>query len=475
MQLNLILFNQEKIEIKVIKRYLLLLSYAMIFNMSYGQKLIELDECINMAVENNHELKIKNLELSSSKLKKTEVASLMLPQISANGIWMVSNEPVKLIDWDYSLSGIIKYIPPTIIDKLQPIKDKTTIFDKDIMYGNIMAIQPIFMGGKLIHAYKMASANKRLQVEMTKTKTNEISSEIIDTYWKIVSLYSKEKLLEKVTELLDKSRNDVDIAIKEGVATKSDELAIRVKQSEAEMELNKVKDGLHLLEMSLCQKCGLPLNTSIKPKESAFLDDLQPIESSDSINIYDEIDLDKAISMRSEIKSLNITDTLLMNKERMELGITMPNIVGIASYSTITPNIFNAPRENFGTNWMFGVGINIPITGIMQGTLKYKQAHNDRMIYQQKKKEAEEKIRLQIQQQIYSIKEADKRLNSAARSLAHAKENLRYADIGYKEGVIPLLNLTMAQTAWSKAHDNYIDAWINKNVQLSKSKYIIPQ
>lgn len=466
----------NKMQIKIIKRLFLLLSFNFaVFSVLCGQRKVDLEDCLNMAMEQNSELKIKGLELSSHNLKKVEVASLMFPQISANGMWAMSSEPVKLIDWDYTFSGISKFIPQTIANKFQPIKDMTTIFDKDVMFGNVMAVQPIFMGGKLIHAYKMASANSRLQAEMVNTKRDEISSDIIDTYWKLVSLYSKERLLVKVSELLDKSREDVDIAIKEGVATKADGLAIRVKQSEVEVDLNKVRDGLHLLKMLLCQKCGLSIDADIEPKELALLNDLQPIETlADSVK-YDNIDVDKAVSKRSEIKSLYIADTVFMNKERMELGITMPNVVGIASYSAITPNIFEAPRDKFGTNWVLGIGVNIPITGIFQGTVRYKQAHNERLAYQQKKKEAEEKIRLQIQQQIYSLKEADKKLSAAARSLVHAKENLKYAEIGYKEGVVPLLNLTMAQTAWSRSHDNYIDAWIEKNIQLTKSKYIIPQ
>ena len=41
-----------------------------------------------------------------------------------------------------------------------------------------------------------------------------------------------------------------------------------------------------------------------------------------------------------------------------------------------------------------------------------------------------------------------------------AEENLRYANLGFEEGVIPALNLMEAQTAWVSARSQLIDAQI---------------
>jgi hypothetical protein len=54
-----------------------------------------------------------------------------------------------------------------------------------------------------------------------------------------------------------------------------------------------------------------------------------------------------------------------------------------------------------------------------------------------------------------------------------AEENMRYAKAGYDEGVIPLLNYTMAQTAWMSAQDSLIDAQIRVLLTESKLKKIL--
>ena len=47
------------------------------------------------------------------------------------------------------------------------------------------------------------------------------------------------------------------------------------------------------------------------------------------------------------------------------------------------------------------------------------------------------------------------------RDMENAEENLRCANLGFEEGVIPALNLMQAQTAWVQAHSNLIDAQID--------------
>ena len=64
--------------------------------------------------------------------------------------------------------------------------------------------------------------------------------------------------------------SDMVKMIDEGVATRSNGLAVSVKLNEAEMTLTKVDDGLTLSRMLLCQLCGIPLtNRPILAEEAS--------------------------------------------------------------------------------------------------------------------------------------------------------------------------------------------------------------
>ena len=74
--------------------------------------------------------------------------------------------------------------------------------------------------------------------------------------------------------------------------------------------------------------------------------------------------------------------------------------------------------------------------------------------------DAREKVELQVNQSVYKVNEANKKLIVSTRNMENAEENLRHANLGFEEGVIPALNLMQAQTAWVSARSCLIDAQI---------------
>ena len=77
-----------------------------------------------------------------------------------------------------------------------------------------------------------------------------------------------------------------------------------------------------------------------------------------------------------------------------------------------------------------------------------------------------EKIELQVNQSAFKVSEANKKLELARTSTAKADENLRTANLGFREGVISATTVMEAQTAWLQAQSQKIDAEID--VKLSQ-------
>jgi outer membrane protein TolC len=77
-----------------------------------------------------------------------------------------------------------------------------------------------------------------------------------------------------------------------------------------------------------------------------------------------------------------------------------------------------------------------------------------------------EKIELQVNQSVFRVKEANRKLEMAKSSTQKADENLRVANLGFREGVISATTVMEAQTAWLQAQSQKIDAEID--VKLSQ-------
>lgn len=67
------------------------------------------------------------------------------------------------------------------------------------------------------------------------------------------------------------------------------------------------------------------------------------------------------------------------------------------------------------------------------------------------------------------MNEANKKLGLSLKNLEKANENLRTAQVGFKEGVITTTDLLQAQTAWLQAHSDKIDSQIE--VKLTRAAF----
>lgn len=90
-----------------------------------------------------------------------------------------------------------------------------------------------------------------------------------------------------------------------------------------------------------------------------------------------------------------------------------------------------------------------------------KIAKADTRIAELELQEAREKIELQINQSVFYRRAAERKADMSASNLRKATENLRYADLSYKEGAATLTNVFEAQTAWLSANSQNIDALID--------------
>lgn len=94
-------------------------------------------------------------------------------------------------------------------------------------------------------------------------------------------------------------------------------------------------------------------------------------------------------------------------------------------------------------------------------------AESDEVIRRLQLEDARELVSLQVSQASYKTEEAYKTYRMTMTNLAKADENLRTADLAFREGVATTDNVMEAQTAWLKAHSEQIDAMID--VQLCQT------
>lgn len=456
---------------------------------SQAQVSLNLDSCRTLAIANNKELLIANEKIDAAYYQKKAAFTNYLPEISATGGYMRSQKEISLLSNSHkeSLSNLgttvggtiqqagaaLGQISPELAQQFGPILgalgeqlvptfnaagqslvDALRTDTRNMFAGAVTLTQPLYMGGKIRAYNKITKYAEEIARQQQSSGLQEVILNTDQVYWQVVSLANKKNLAQSYLELLQKLDGDVNKMIEEGVATKADGLSVRVKVNEAEMTLTNVEDGLSLSKMLLCQLCGLDLSTPIVLAD----EDIQDIPLAET---NPQFDLDVAYSNRPEIRSLELANEIYKQKVNVTRAEHLPSLALMGSYMLSNPSVFNSYENKFKGMWTVGVMLQVPIWHWGQGTYKVKAAKAEARISHYQLEEAKEKVELQVNQASFKVKEAAKKLTMSEKNKEKADENLRYATLGFQEGVIATSNVLEAQTAWLKAQSEKIDAQID--------------
>lgn len=452
------------------KRTILLLTFVVTVSCMHAQRMLTLEECRNLAIQNNKELQISGEKIKMADNEKKAAFTKYFPQLSANGAYMWNQKDINLLDMgalssslSSSLGGLAQL--PMIQHLMSGVNDMQHLDVQNIWVGNVSLVQPVFMGGKIVNYNQITKFAKQLAESMNNLQLQDLIYKTDETYWQVISLVNKKKLADAYVDLLRKMDSDVTAMIYEGVATEADGLSVKVKLNEAEMAQTKVENGLALTRMLLAQICGLSLEEDLSLADEKL--DNFPVETTQA-----SADLNEAFMNRNELRSLDLATKIYKRKERIALAEMLPNVALAANYFVTNPNVFNGFKNDFAGMFNVGVMVKVPLSGWWEGTYRRNSAKAETRIKTLEWQDAREKIELQVNQSVYKVNEAGKKLIASSRNMENAEENLRRANFGFEEGVIPALNLMEAQTAWVSACSSLIDAQIEvklTEVYLSKA------
>lgn len=462
--------------------------------MLHAQRVLSLDSCRNMAIANNKSLLIAKERMQKAHYDRKAAFTNFLPDFSATGTYMYFSDEISLLNdgqksalnhmgtslqqgLTQAATPIIQHIAqtnPQLAASLQQaiqsgkldgmstalnqlgneLTDALRTDTRNVWAGAVTLMQPLYMGGKIRAYHRITKFSEALARTQHDAQLQDLILNTDDAYWTVVSLSYKKKMAESFLDLVNRLDGDVEKMIREGVATKADGLTVKVKVNEAEMLLTKVDNGLALSKMVLCQLCGMDLDTKFTLTDEDRTD-LQVSET-----VPDDA-VQRAWTYRPELKSLDWANKIYEDKVRVVRSEMLPSLALTGGYLVSNPSLLNGFENKFRGMWNVGIMLSVPVFHWNEGIYKVKAAKSEVNIARLQQTEAQEKIELQVNQSLFKNTEAQKRLALSEKNMEKAEENLRYADKGFKEGVIPVTNVMEAQTAWLSAQSDRIDAQID--------------
>ena len=443
---------------------------------------VSLDSCRNMALRSNKQLLLRGEAVNAAHYDNRAAFAAYLPSIDFAGGYTYNQKKISIFDSDQLLPtktfdpatqkyefNIAKnpltgeplkqpdgqYVPETVA--LIP-KEAMTYDIHNVFFGAVTLTQPVYMGGKIVAMNRLTHFAEELAREMRSNEAQNIVYAVDAAYWQVVSLKAKQKLTLSYVALLDTLRANVQAMVNEGVATRSDLLTVEVKLNQAQVDQTKVDNGLVLSKMALAQLCGLPVDTPLTLADEDA--DLHHTAESTPMaaSTYDMADV---YERRADLRALGYGVKMLEQGEKVALSAMLPNLAIVGAYSFSNPNMFDGFKKRFDGAFSVGVMVKIPLWHWGGNYNRYRAARSSEVISRLQVQDAREKIDLQVSQAAFRAQESVKTYMATESNLDKARENLRTATLGFREGVITTDDVMAAQTAWLKANSENIDAMID--------------
>jgi len=432
-----------------------------------AQKVYTLEMCREAALKNNKSADIARLTEEKTGYESKSYLSNFFPKLSVRGMYLLTTS-----SWDYSrhfsladteIPAMLQTLPAAVLAEL-PADLLSMGYDLNLnltpnntWFAGIQAEQPVFTGGKIISAYRMSKIGKeiaRLNISLTR---DEIILQTDEAYFLHLKAIESRKVAEAFMAVVSELFDNISAAQKSGMKMKNDVLKVQVQLSRAELQLQKSDNAIRLSRMNLCRVIGLPLYEDIAVSDS---EQELPADIRSAANF----------TARPEYSILDRQIELKNQQIRIVRSDFLPSIGLLANYGYVRGLELNdAPLLN-QASFSALVSVSIPIFHWGEGLNKIRAAKVEKQIMQLQREDLNEKMELEMRQAIDRVEESRLELRLTARALELAEENMITAQHLYESGMETLAACLEAQTIWSQAWLENVEA--KNNLRLNETKYL---
>lgn len=446
-----------------------------------AQVLLDLQQCRRMAMENSKQMAIADKQLEKAVFDSKSYHAGYFPRLSVTGLGFYNQEK-----YSYKLKG--GYLPTYVPDangQLQPnvtvdpstqqpvigpdgnpvFREYAFLPDIGLKLGlrgvyllGIQLQQPVYLGGKVRTALQMSRIGERIANNNVRYNRSEVFAETDRAYWQLLRVEEQLKAAEAYRDAVEELLKNVENARNTGMVTKNDVLKVQVRYNEAELMVQKARNGLVLAQMNLCRIVGLNLHTDVYIRDS-LPETVRPDLLSGNATITQRPDY-SLLQGETELKEkeMNLTRSDFLP----QVGIN----VGYGYGGGLELNGEREAKASFNAL----ASVQIPLFYWGEGRNKIQAARVAHEVSRLNLENSAQLMELEMTSARFNVEDALTRVRMTRNALSQATENLRISRNQYQVGMETLSNLLEAQAQWQQAWSQWVEA--KAALKLSETDYL---
>lgn len=400
-----------------------------------AQRLMTAEQAVSDALQNNVRMKNADNDLEAARQAKKQAFTKYFPTVSATGIGYMADK------------GLLEM-------SLAPGMEMSMM--KNGIMGGVSAQLPLFTGGRILNANRLADVGVETSRQQRRVSQNEVALTAETYFWQAVMLKEKLKTVEAVERQLDKFAKDADAAVAAGVSDRNDLLQVNLRKNETRSNRITLENALTTAKRLLAQYTG---HDGDSIDVSADMSGGLPPSP---LQLYAEPQTALANTAEYALMEQNVKANRL--KYKMTVGQNLPTVAIGGGY------MYDDLMDKSHSFWLGFATVSIPLSGWWGGSHEMKKQRLAVRNAENTLQDNSQLLVIGIENKWNDMNDAYRKIGIAMESIAQAEENLRLHDDYYRAGTATMSDLLEAQTLYQNSRSAYVEAYAE--YQIKKREYL---
>ena len=426
---------------------LLLVFYS---GLAQETKSISKDEVLAKVKESNNTIKMAQQDVLSAKGDYNQTNAILLPNISVSHTAIATTNPLMAFGSKLNQEILTAAdFNPDLLNNPRQIED----------YATRVEVQQPLLNFDGIFQRKAAKA-KWNATELQSGRTEDyLALEVEKAYMQLQLAYKTVTVLQKAQETALENKRIADNSYKQGYLQKSDVLAVEVRVTEIDNQLQYAKSNI----LNASNYLSVLMNT----------DENEILKPSDSLSIvnYTSNTSESLSENRKDILAMNSATESYRQMHKADQMAFLPRLNAFGTYELHDDEIFQGQAQGY----LFGAELK---WNLFEGSKRFGKSQKSKAEYDKSKLQLEQyksESQLELNKAKRGLEDAKNKLKLTRLALEQSGESLRIRTNRFKQGLEKTTDLLMSETQFSQKQLEYYGTIFQHNYALAYLKFLMEE
>jgi outer membrane protein TolC len=411
-----------------------------------GTVLISKAEVIAKVMRGNNALKISEQEVLMAKGEYNQTNAVLLPNISISHTGIATTNPLMAFGSKLNQEILTQSdFNPLLLNDPSQIED----------YATRIVVQQPLLNFDGIYQRKAAKAKLNAS-ELQSSRQQDYMELVVDkSYMQLQLAYKTVEVLKKAKETALENKRLADNTFKQGYLQKSDVLAVEVRVTDIENQLQYAKSSIQNASNEL----------SVLMNDESYL----LLEPTDSLKVVSsDISFESLPENRKDIQAVGLASEAYKQLYKADKMSFLPRLNAFGTYELHDDEAFQGQANGY----LFGAALK---WNIFEGSKRFGSVQKSKAEYAKSKLEVKQykaKSQVELNRAKRLLNDAKNNWKLTTLALKQSKESLRIRKNRFEQGLEKTTELLMAETQYAQKELEYYATIFQHNYALSYVQYL---